>query len=226
MKIIIIAEEKRIAALLKHGLEEEKYLVDIALDSSNGCELVFNNNYDALIIDTAMSGLTGIAILKEIRLININIPIILLTPKYKTEDIVEALDLGADDIMAKPFSFDELAARLRAIMRRTARDINTKLVCGNLVLDTVTHLAYRYGKEIELTTREYTLLEYLMKNKNRILTRTSISQNVWKQPIDVTSNIVDVYIKRIRNKIEKKGTKKPLIQNIHGVGYRIREIND
>ncbi|MFN3781731.1 MAG: winged helix-turn-helix domain-containing protein, partial [Candidatus Kapaibacteriota bacterium] len=153
----------------------------------------------------------------------IPVPVVDL-PLGATEDRVMGLDLGADDYLPKPFSFEELAARLRSILRRTSPEKSTKLQCGDLILDTVTHFAYRGGKEIELTTKEYALLEYLMRNKNRIVSRSSILQHVWKHSFDPESNIIDVYIKRLREKIEFDPNAPQLIQSIRGVGYRIKEV--
>jgi DNA-binding response OmpR family regulator len=148
----------------------------------------------------------------------------MLTARGTTEDRVQGLDLGADDYLPKPFSFEELAARLRSILRRSSPEKTTKMKCADLILDTVSHLGYRFNNEIELTTKEYGLLEYLMKNKNRILSRSTITQHVWKHSFDPESNIIDVYIRRLRSKIEREDGKKPLIQSIRGVGYRLRDL--
>jgi DNA-binding response OmpR family regulator len=148
----------------------------------------------------------------------------MLTARGTTEDRVQGLDLGADDYLSKPFSFEELAARLRSILRRSSPEKTTKLKCSDMILDTVSHVAYRFNKEIELTTKEYALIEYLIKNKNRILSRSTITQHVWKHNFDPESNIIDVYIKRLRAKIEREDGTKPLIQSIRGVGYRMRDV--
>ena len=181
-----------------------------------------NTQYDLILLDVMLPGINGIEILKELRANNYNVPVILISALDSTEDRVNGLDFGADDYISKPFSFDELAARIRAILRRTQKHKSTKLHAGELTLDTVTHLAYRDNKEIELTTKEYSLLMFLMINKNKVLTRNSITQNVWGEDLDKDSNVIDVYIKKLRSKIEKKGTR-PTIQSIRSVGYRLRD---
>ncbi|MFN3306412.1 MAG: response regulator transcription factor [Candidatus Kapaibacteriota bacterium] len=224
MRILVVEDEKKLANFIKHGLEEERYIVEVANDGNKGLELAMNNHYDAILLDVMLPGKDGFTILRELRNAGISVPIMMLTARGATEDRVMGLDLGADDYLPKPFSFEELAARLRSILRRTSPEKSTKLQCGDLILDTVTHFAYRGGKEIELTTKEYALLEYLMRNKNRIVSRSSILQHVWKHSFDPESNIIDVYIKRLREKIEFDPNAPQLIQSIRGVGYRIKEV--
>jgi DNA-binding response OmpR family regulator len=222
MRILVIEDERKVASFIKHGLEEERYIVDTAYDGISGLDMVMINHFDAILLDVMLPGKDGFSVLKELRDSGVSTPVVMLTARGTTEDRVAGLDLGADDYLAKPFSFEELAARLRSILRRSSPEKSTKLKCGDLILDTVSHLAYRFGREIELTTKEYALLEYLMRNKNRILSRSTITQHVWKHNFDPESNIIDVYVKRLRSKIEKEDTK-PLIQSIRGVGYRMRE---
>jgi DNA-binding response OmpR family regulator len=223
MRILVVEDEKKVANFIKHGLEEERYIVEIAGDGITGLDIAMNNHFDAMLLDVMLPGKDGFTLLREIRDAGISTPVIMLTARGNVEDRVSGLDLGADDYLPKPFSFEELAARLRSILRRSSPEKTTKLRCGDLILDTVSHLAYRQGREIELTTKEYSLLEYLMRNKNRILSRSTITQHVWKHNFDPESNIIDVYIKRLRSKIEKDDIK-PLIQSIRGVGYRMREV--
>lgn len=223
MRILVVEDEKKVANFIKHGLEEERYIVEIAGDGITGLDIAMNNHFDAMLLDVMLPGKDGFTLLREIRDAGISTPVIMLTARANVEDRVSGLDLGADDYLPKPFSFEELAARLRSILRRSSPEKTTKLRCGDLILDTVSHLAYRQGREIELTTKEYSLLEYLMRNKNRILSRSTITQHVWKHNFDPESNIIDVYIKRLRSKIEKDDIK-PLIQSIRGVGYRMREV--
>ncbi|MCX6152902.1 MAG: response regulator transcription factor [Candidatus Kapabacteria bacterium] len=222
MKILVIEDERKVANFIKHGLEEERYTVETATDGIEGLEMAMNNQFDAILLDVMLPGKDGFTILKELRSNGFSTPILMLTARGTTEDRVQGLDLGADDYLPKPFSFEELTARLRSIMRRSSSDKSTKLKCNDLELDTISHTAYRFGVEIELTTKEYSLLEYLMRNKNRILSRSTITQHVWKHNFDPESNIIDVYIKRLRSKIDRDDTK-PLIQSIRGVGYRMRE---
>jgi two-component system copper resistance phosphate regulon response regulator CusR len=223
MRILVVEDERKVANFIKNGLEEERYIVEIANDGITGLEMAMNNQFDAILLDVMLPGKDGFAILKELRDAGVATPIMMLTARGGTEDRVQGLDLGADDYMPKPFNFVELAARLRSILRRSTPEKSTKLQCGDMILDTVSHFAYRFGKEIELTTKEYALLEYLMRNKNRILSRSTITQHVWKHNFDPESNIIDVYIKRLRSKIESDDGSKPLIQSIRGVGYRMRD---
>ena len=222
MRVLIIEDEIKIATFMKNGLKQERYEVDLETNGRDGLELAMNTQYDLILLDVMLPGMNGIDILKELRANNYNVPVVLISALDSTEDRVNGLDYGADDYISKPFSFDELAARIRAILRRTQKHKSTKLHAGEVTLDTVTHLAYRDNKEIELTTKEYSLLMYLMLHKNKVLTRNSITQNVWREDIDKDSNVIDVYIKKLRSKIEKKGTR-PTIQSIRSVGYRLRD---
>jgi DNA-binding response OmpR family regulator len=222
MRILVVEDEKKVANFIKHGLEEERYVVELAEDGITALDLIMNNAFDAVVLDIMLPGIDGFEILKEMREKSMPTPVLMLTARGTTEDKVLGLDTGADDYLAKPFSFDELTARLRAILRRSSPEKSTKLRCGDLILDTVTHLAYRYGNEVELTTKEYALLEFMMRNKNKILSRSTITQHVWKHTFDPESNIIDVYVKRLRNKLEFNDPK-PLVQSIRGVGYRMRE---
>ncbi len=225
MRILVIEDEKKVSNFIKQGLEEERYIVEVVNDGVSGLEMAMNNQFDAILLDVMLPGKDGFTVLSELRDAGVSTPILMLTAKGTTEDRVHGLDLGADDYLPKPFSFDELAARLRSILRRSSPEKTTKLKCGDLVLDTVSHLAFRFGQEIELTTKEYALLEYLIRNKNRILSRSTITQHVWKHSFDPESNIIDVYIKRLRSKIEHEDGSKPLLQSIRGVGYRMRDLH-
>jgi DNA-binding response OmpR family regulator len=226
MRILVVEDERKVASFIKNGLEEERYIVETAPDGVTGLEMAMNNEFDAILLDVMLPGKDGFTVLKELREAGVATPILMLTARGTTEDRIQGLDLGADDYLPKPFSFEELAARLRSILRRSSPEKTTKLHCGDLVLDTVSHMAYRFNKEIELTTKEYALLEYLMKNKNRILSRSTITQHVWKHNFDPESNIIDVYIKRLRSKIERNDGSKQLIHSIRGVGYRMRDVSD
>jgi DNA-binding response OmpR family regulator len=222
MRILVVEDERKVANFIKNGLEEERYIVETASDGEEGLDLALNNEFDAIVLDVMLPKKDGFSVLNDIRSAGKKTPVLMLTARGTTEDRVQGLDLGADDYLAKPFHFEELAARLRSILRRSSPEKSTKITCGDITLDTVSHLAYRFGQEIELTTKEYALLEYLMRHKNRILSRSMIIQHVWKHNFDPESNIIDVYIKRLRNKIEKDGTPR-VIQSIRGVGYRVRE---
>jgi DNA-binding response OmpR family regulator len=222
MRILVIEDERKVASFIKRGLEEERYIVETAADGEAGLNLALNNVFDAIVLDVMLPKLDGYTVLRTIRQEGLAVPVIMLTARSTTEDRVQGLDLGADDYLPKPFHFEELAARLRSILRRSSTEKSTKLVCSDLTLDLVSHYAYRGEKEIELTTKEYALLEYMMRNKDRILSRSMIMQHVWKHDFDPESNIIDVYIKRVRQKIERPGQSQ-LIHSIRGVGYRMRE---
>lgn len=222
MRILVVEDERKVASFIKRGLEEERYIVETAPDGASGLELALHNHFDAIVLDVMLPKLDGFSVLATLRDRGILTPVIMLTARGTTDDRVQGLDLGADDYLAKPFHFEELAARLRSIMRRSSSDKSTKLSCGDISLDMVTHLAYRGETEIELTTKEYALLEYMMRNKDRILSRSMITQHVWKHNFDPESNIIDVYVKRLRTKLERPG-QAPMIQSVRGVGYRLRE---
>jgi DNA-binding response OmpR family regulator len=159
MRILVIEDERKVASFIKHGLEEERYIVETVNDGVSGLEMAMNNQFDAILLDVMLPGKDGFTVLKELRDAGVSTPVLMLTAKNTTEDRVQGLDLGADDYLPKPFSFDELAARLRSILRRSSPEKSSKLKCSDLSLDTVSHLAYRSGVEIELTTKEYALLE-------------------------------------------------------------------
>lgn len=224
MRILVIEDERKVASFIKRGLEEERYLVDTAADGELGLSMASGGGYDAIVLDVMLPKMDGFEVLERLRTAGHVTPVLMLTARGTTEDRVQGLDLGADDYLAKPFHFEELAARLRSILRRTTSEKTTKISCGPLILDLVTHFAYRDEHEIELTTKEYALLEYLMRNKERVLSRSLIMQHVWKHNFDPESNIIDVYIKRLRQKIEHPDQPQ-LVQSIRGVGYRMREPN-
>ena len=222
MRVLVIEDEKKVANFIKLGLEDEQYIVDVCNDGLEGYEKIMNSHYDLILLDVMLPGKDGFSILRDVRESGIETPIIMLTARTSTEDRITGLDLGADDYLPKPFSFDELAARIRTIIRRSNPEKTTKIRCGDLVLDTISHVAYRMGVEIDLTSKEYSLLDYLIKNKNRILSRSTITEHVWKHNFDPESNIIDVYIKRLRAKIDIDSANH-IIQSIRGVGYRLRE---
>jgi len=222
MRILVVEDERKVASFIKRGLEEERYIVETAADGEEGMRMALANAFDAIVLDVMLPKLDGYSVLKAIRDAGNATPILMLTARGTMEDRVQGLNLGADDYLAKPFHFEELAARLRSILRRTSTEKTTRLKLGELELDLVTHFAYRDSKEIELTTKEYALLEYLLRNRGRILSRSMIMQHVWKHNFDPESNIIDVYIKRLRQKIEHPDQPQ-IIQSVRGVGYRVRE---
>jgi DNA-binding response OmpR family regulator len=222
MKLLVIEDEKKVANFIQQGLNEEQFEVECAFDGEAGLERALSNEFDGLILDLMLPKRDGISILREIRARGINTPVLILTAKGTVQDRVIGLDSGADDYLAKPFHFEELTARVRSMLRRSTVEKSTQIKVGDLVLDTVTHKAKRGENDIELTAREYSLLEYLMRNANRVLSRSVITQHVWSYNFYADSNLVDVYINRLRNKIEADGAAR-LIHSIRGVGYVMRE---
>lgn len=222
MRILVVEDEKKVASFIKKGLEEDYYSVDIALDGKEGARLALSEQYDLIILDIMLPFKDGISILKEIRTEKIFTPVLMLTAKGDVMDKVLGLDSGADDYLAKPFAFDELLARVRALLRRKSSEKNIILTAGELQLDTQAHKAFRNNNEIELTPKEYSILEYLIKNKNRVVSRTILSEHVYDYHFDSDTNVIDVHINKLRNKIDK-GYDKQILQTVRGVGYIIKD---
>jgi DNA-binding response OmpR family regulator len=222
MKILLVEDEKKVASFIKKGLEEEYYTVDAVHDGREGLEFALSDEYDLLILDIMIPYKDGLSLTKEIRENKISAPILLLTAKNSINDKVEGLDAGADDYLTKPFAFEELLARMRALLRRTEQDKSLLLKAANLVLDTQTHMVKRENVEITLTPKEYSILEYLLRNKNKIISRTKLSEHVYDYHFDTDTNVIDVYINKLRNKIDKD-FEKPLLLTVRGVGYTIKE---
>ena len=220
MRILVVEDERRIAAFIKRGLEEERYAVDVAYDGEEALDWADAVDYDLVVLDVLLPQKDGIQVCRELRDQGNKVPILMLTARDAIEDRVEGLDSGADDYMVKPFAFQELLARLRALLRRSGEVKTTRLEVGDLALDTLTHRAIRGGKVIELTAREYALLEFLMRHPGQILSRTQIAEHVWDYDFFSTSNVVDVYIRYLRRKIDK-GFEVKLIKTARGVGYKI-----
>ena len=221
MRILIVEDEKKVAKLLQQGLEAERYVVDLAHDGEEGEALAIRGNYDLIILDIQMPKKDGMALLVSLRKKSLTTPVLMLTAKSSTGNKVEGLDAGADDYLTKPFSFDELLARVRSLLRRGAGEKSTTLKVDDLQLDTVTHKARRGERAIDLTAREYALLEYFMRNVNTVLSRTVISEHIWNYNFDTGTNVVDVYINHLRAKIDD-GFKKKLLQTVRGVGYSMK----
>ncbi len=194
MKILVVEDEKKVASFIKKGLEEEYYTVDVAYDGREGLKLAFSEEYDLMILDIMLPLKDGISLIKNIRSEKINIPVLLLTAKDTIEDKVEGLDSGADDYLTKPFAFEELLARIRALLRRNEGSKILQLSAGDLVLDTQSHKVSRSGVDITLTPKEYSILEYLLRNKNRVVSRTLLSEHVYDYHFDSDTNVIDVYI--------------------------------
>jgi heavy metal response regulator len=222
MRILVVEDEKKVASFIKKGLEEDYYSVDVAMDGKEGTRLALSEEYDLIILDIMLPFKDGISILKDIRAEKIPTPVLMLTAKDNVEDKVLGLDSGADDYLSKPFAFDELLARVRALLRRNSSEKNTVLIAGELQLDTQTHKAFRNGDEIQLTVKEYMILEFLLRNKNRVISRTVLSEHVYDYHFDSDTNVIDVYINKLRNKIDK-GFNNPILQTVRGVGYIIKD---
>jgi len=218
MRILVVEDEKKIADFIKRGLKEEGYAVDSAYDGEQGLFLAKTSDYDLILLDLMLPKLDGHGLFKAIRKDKILTPVIMLTAKDAVKDKVTGLDSGADDYITKPFAFEELLARIRAVLRKKEGVGSSVLKVDDLELDLTAHKATRSGKEIELTSKEYSLLEYLMRNAGSIVTRTMISEHVWDINFDTFTNVIDVYINYLRNKIDT-GHKNKLIHTIRGRGY-------
>ena len=221
MRILLVEDEKRLASFIQRGLKEEHFAVDVAHDGEKAMELVSINPYDLMILDVMLPEKDGLTLCREFRAKKIMIPILMLTAKSSVKDRVAGLNTGADDYLGKPFEFEELLARIQALLRRNRNDKITLLKAGDLELDQLTHKVRRGGKEIELTSKEYSLLEYLMLHAGQTVTRTMISEHVWNESFDTFTNVIDVYVNYLRNKIDK-GFDKPLIQTLRGTGYILK----
>jgi heavy metal response regulator len=221
MRILVIEDEKKVATFIKKGLVEEHYAVDTAFDGEEGLYLSEINDYDLIVLDLMIPKIDGFGVLKKIRERKDNVPILVLTAKDSVEDTVRGLDAGCDDYLTKPFAFAELLARVRALLRRDQKEKESVLRIADLSLSIVTHKVMRQGKEIELTSKEYALLEYFMRNPEKVLTRTMISEHVWDYHFDSNTNVIDVYVNYLRKKIDKDFDPK-LIHTIRGIGYMMK----
>jgi len=222
MKILVVEDEKKVASFIKRGLEEEKYEVDTALDGEEGLKMALDKQYDLIVLDWMLPKKDGLAVVKDLREKKTVTPVLMLTAKDSLEDIIAGLDSGSDDYLTKPFAFAELLARVRALLRRSEMDKGAELRFADLRLDPVTHKVWRKEKEIDLTAKEYGLLEYFMRNPNQVLTRTMIADHVWDYTFDTFTNIIDVYVNYLRKKIDRDADKK-LIHTVRGVGYIFKE---
>lgn len=222
MRILLIEDEKKVASFIKRGLEEELYTVDLATDGKEGLRLALSDEYDLIILDIMLPYKDGITLMRELREDKINTPVLLLTAKDGINNRVEGLDSGADDYMTKPFAFAELLARVRALLRRQSSVKSILLKVGDLVLDTQSHKVFRNEKEIILTTKEYEILEYLLRNKNRVVSRTLLTEHVYGYHFSTDTNIIDVHINKLRNKIDRD-FEHQLLFTIRGVGYTVKD---
>jgi len=223
MRILIVEDERRLSGIIKRGLLEEGYAVDTAYDGEEGQYFAESVSYDVIILDIMLPNKDGIEVCRELRQKKINTAILMLTARDAIEDRVRGLDAGADDYLVKPFAFNELLARIRALLRREGSSKSARLQVGDLVMDTVTRQVWRGQRSIELTSKEYAILEYFMRHPSMVITRTMIEEHAWDYEFSGVSNIIDVYIRRLRRHIDEKG-QDSLIQTMRGAGYRLRAL--
>ena len=222
MRILVVEDEKKVANFIKRGLEEEQYEVRTASDGEEGFKLALEKTFDLIVLDWMLPKMNGLDLLKDLRGKKIMTPILMLTAKDSVEDIVAGLDSGSDDYLTKPFAFSELLARVRALVRRSESDRGAEIVFADVRLDPVTHKVWRGGQDIDLTGKEYALLEYFMRNPAQVLTRTMIAEHCWDYTFDSFTNIIDVYVNYLRKKIDREGDMK-LIHTVRGVGYVFKD---
>lgn len=221
MRVLLVEDEPAVAGFVEKGLRESHYAVDRAADGHEGLRLAINGDYDAIVLDLMLPGLDGFEVIRELRERHVSAPILCLTARDAISDRVRGLDLGADDYMPKPFSFAELLARLRALLRRGTSLTGNTIVVGDLVVDLAARSVQRAGRRVDLSAREFALLEYLARNAGQVLTRTMILERVWDMNQDPLTNVIDVHINRLRKKIDA-GFGGPLIHTIRSVGYVLR----
>lgn len=219
MRILVIEDEKKVASFIKRGLKEQSYAVDVSYDGEDGLHQALTNEYDLIILDLMLPKMRGLEVLKKLRAEKVMVPVLILTARSSVENKIEGLDSGGDDYLVKPFAFGELLARVRVLIRRSPA-IATVAVLNylDLKLDLVAHKVSRSDKPIELTSKEFALLEYFMRHPNKVLTRTMIAEHVWDINFDTYTNLIDVYVTRLRKKINQEN-KEDLIQTIRGTGY-------
>ena len=216
MRILVVEDEHRIAASIKKGLEQEKYAVDVAYTGTQGYDLAAAEDYDLILLDLMLPEMDGLTICRELRKNKIHTPILMLTAKSQVDDKVTGLDSGADDYLAKPFSFEELLARIRALSRRPQKTLNNTLIVNDLTLDNKTFEVKRGGKLLSISSKEFSLLEYFMLHPHQILSKEQIISHVWNYDADILPNTVEVYIRNLRQKIGKN-----LISTVRGFGYKL-----
>lgn len=220
MRILLVEDENKMLEFLKQGLEEQRYAIDIADNGDDGLHWALNFTYDLIVLDIMLPGKDGLTICRELRNRHITTPVLMLTARDAVDDRVTGLDCGADDYLVKPFAFRELLARIRALTRRDSYQKSTTLAVGDLILNTLTHTVQRGDQIIELSTKEYILLEFLMLHPNQVLSRTVIAEHIWSYEYAPDSNVLDVYIRYLRKKIDDDHEEK-YIRTIRGTGYQL-----
>lgn len=222
MRILIIEDEQNLAKILKQGFEENGFTVELSFDGEEGLYMAENYPYDAILLDIMLPSLDGISILKKLRTKDCSVPILMLTAKGEVENRIQGLNTGADDYITKPFDFHELVARVKSAIRRNTGKPSPLIVISDLVVNTNTHTAKRGKTDIPLSSKEYSILEYLASHKNRVISRTELVDHVYETDFDLDSNVIDVYINFLRNKIDK-GFGIKLIHTVRGAGYILKE---
>lgn len=226
MKILVVEDEHRIAQAIKEGLEEESYAVDVEHDGESGYTAAQNGEYDLIILDIMMPVMDGIEVCKRLRADGSHVPILMLTAKDQDVDVVTGLDNGADDYLAKPFAFDILLARIRALLRRPQDNLGNTLQVADLSLDPSTKAVKRGEVSLRLSAKEFSILEYMMRNPGKILSKNNIMTHVWDFDADILPNNVEVFINHLRSKVDKPFSEPALIQTVRGFGYRLGETNE
>lgn len=221
MRVLVVEDSRRLAGIVRRGLLEEGYAVDNAYDGEEAEYMAETTPFDLIVLDIMLPKKDGLAVCRDLRAKGVNSPILMLTAKDSVEDRVTGLDSGADDYLVKPFAFSELLARLRALLRREVLPRVQKFQVGDLTLDPQSREVWRDGVRLELTAKEYAILEYFMRRPNAVVTRTMLGESVWDYEFDGLSNIIDVYIRRLRQKVDRDG-QPSLIQTVRGAGYRLR----
>lgn len=221
MRILVVEDEVKVGSFIRRALEEESYAVDLCADGPSGLELALQGVYDLVILDVMLPGLSGLEVLERLRKEKVRTPVLILTARSQVDQRVKGLDAGADDYLTKPFAIEELLARVRALLRRGTGEGAGLLQVDDLVLNPATREVTRGGQRIELTAKEYALLEYFLRNAGRVLTRPMIAEHVWNLDFDTFTNVIDVYVSYLRNKIDK-GRERKLIHTVRGSGYVLR----
>lgn len=221
MRVLVVEDSRRLAGIIKRGLLEEGYAVDNAYDGEEAEYMAESVPFDLIVLDIMLPKKDGLAVCRDLRAKDVNTPILMLTAKDGVEDRVTGLDSGADDYLVKPFAFSELLARLRALLRREGQAKVQKYQVGDMALDPQSREVWRDGERLELTAKEYAILEYFMRRPNAVVTRTMLGESVWDYEFDGLSNIIDVYVRRLRRKLDREG-QPSIIQTVRGAGYRLR----
>ena len=218
MRILLAEDDSRVAGFVRRGLREEQYALDVAADGEKALFMAQTGEYDLIILDLMLPKKDGMEVLRTLRAFKLGTPVLILTAKDKPKDKVEGLNAGADDYLTKPFGFEELLARVRALLRRRGDMVPTVLTAGDLQIDTLKHKVSRGGKDLDLTNREYALLEFFLRHPNEVVTRTKLSEHVWETDFDTFSNVIDVHVARLRQKIND-GFSLKLLETVRGRGY-------